>query len=150
MASSRAGPPQCAEVTCWLRHAHRGKGRIDLKISGADALRRRSADGTLEARRHPDTQNAILLSRPRGDLGACPQAELAQNVADLGIRRALRDDELGSNFAIGQPARDQAGDLTLARTESVRFALGGFIVVRSGHPLSEERSCARHGKVHVH
>jgi hypothetical protein len=79
-----------------------------------------------------------VLSHPGGDLGACPQAELAQDITDVRVRGALRNDQLHRNFAIGQPARDQVSDLTLARTEGIRFALGGIFVGRAVRRLAEE------------
>src|SRR5262249_35115900 len=65
----------------------------------AAELRRRRGIGAIAARRLAGVVRlAFVLNHPGGDLGACPQAELAQDIADVGVRGALCYDELRRNF----------------------------------------------------
>src|SRR5260370_28169097 len=53
-------------------------------------------------------------SGPRGDLAAVAEPELDQDVLDVVLRRAFGDVQGLADLFVGQPARDQLGDLELA------------------------------------
>src|SRR5260370_39515304 len=52
-------------------------------------------------------------SGPRGDLAAVAEPELDQDGLDVGLRRAFGDVQGLADLLVGQPARDQLGDLDL-------------------------------------
>jgi hypothetical protein len=53
------------------------------------------------------------------DLGAGGEVELAEDGTDVGVDRAGADEERGGDLLVRQAARDQGGDLALARGEAV-------------------------------
>src|ERR1044071_8511766 len=76
-----------------------------------------------------------LLDRPGRDLGAGAEAELVEDVLDVGVGGALGDHELVGDLAVGQPPRDQGGDLDLAVGQRVgrdRLAPAGGLTDRPG------------------
>src|ERR1700733_15592904 len=57
----------------------------------------------------------LALHRPRGDLCARGEAELAEDVGDVPGRGGRGEHQLVGDAAVGQPPGDQRGDLELAR-----------------------------------
>ena len=76
-----------------------------------------------------------LLGDPGADLGAGTKAELGQDVLDVRLCGALRDDQLCSDVLVPQPIGDEPSDLLLAWGEwraaraSGRSSGIGFLVV---------------------
>src|SRR5438045_4151636 len=55
-------------------------------------------------------RDQAAFDRPGGDLGARGEAELAEDVADVGLDGGFGDDQPFGDLAVGPAARDQAGD----------------------------------------
>src|SRR5216683_4942860 len=78
-----------------------GGGR---KIGGIPYVVRKSAAGCRQ----------VVLDSPGGELGASPQVELAQNLADVCLGGPFSDGQLGGNLAVGETARKECDHLLLA------------------------------------
>src|SRR3990172_7948598 len=61
----------------------------------------------------------LVLRKPDGDLGSRADAELVQDVFDVGLHRALGDTQRGGDFAVGGAACDQARDIHLPAAEAL-------------------------------
>src|SRR5258707_4675887 len=88
-----------------------GSGR---KIGGIPYVVRKSAAGCRQ----------VVLDGPGGELGASPQVELAQNLADVCLGGPFSDGQLGGNLAVGETARQECDHLLLASGEPFRCDVG--------------------------
>jgi hypothetical protein len=57
---------------------------------------------------------ALLFGDPVGDLCPRGEAELAQDVLGVALGGPLRDEQLARDLPVGQPLRDEFGDLLFA------------------------------------
>ena len=73
-----------------------------------------------------------MADHPGRELRPRRQAQLVQNVAHVDVRGALRDDQHACDLSVGQAARDQDDDLSLARRQQRHLSVGGAGLVRSG------------------
>jgi hypothetical protein len=64
----------------------------------------------------------FLLDRPEGNLGPRGEAQLPEDVLDVRRDRALGDDEVVGDLAVGEAAREQQRHLALARGQVGRMA----------------------------
>ena len=67
----------------------------------------------------PGCTSADLVGQDHG-LHPVAQAELGEDVADVGLHGRLADDELGGDLAVGQPARHQLEHVALARRQDLQ------------------------------
>src|SRR5438067_9204684 len=105
------------------------------------------AGSSFRARRGSDagwTGSALTLpGDPGRDLGPAAEAELVEDVGHVAVDRALRDHELLGDLVIGQPARDERGDLELAAAEQVLGRCRGCFGLRLGQRVLD-RLIERH------
>src|SRR5919202_109753 len=90
--------------------------------------------GTMSCRGGEECPNALgdwprgyqaFLDRVERGLGARPQAQLVQNAADVGARRALTDGQPVSELSVRQPGCDQDEDLTFPAGEGIDAGAAG-------------------------
>ena len=60
-----------------------------------------------------------MLGRPGRDLGTARKPELLEGVADVGLNRALADEERRRDLPVRHPAGDQDRDLPLPRGQRI-------------------------------